>query len=201
MARSWARTARAIAIAIAVGGCSSSENSPRATTTHSAEALRITGVAPNGQSYPKPVMCNSHGHCYGVYAGDLALLGVVGVSSEPDGATPLAHYRSATADLKAKAITELQRHRGAGLVRCDPEVCDDRDTCGLVVTDIYPNRPDGYVDGSVQPPMKGRPLRWLPSPDYRTVTYATSDRGPAATGALLITLDCNGGCRKVATTR
>jgi hypothetical protein len=196
MAASSGRVVQVIAFAIAVGGCSSSDAPQAASTTRSAGPLRITGVAPNGQAYPQLLGCESTDNSLTVYAGDVALLGVVGVSSEPDGATPLAHYRSSLADLKAKVIAELQRHRAAGLVACDPAVCDDRDACGLVVTDIYPYTPDGFDDGSVMAPPEGRPLRWQPSADYRRVTYATSDRGPTATRAVWITVGCDGGCKK-----
>lgn len=201
MADSMGRASRAIAFALALCACSTSGDPPRSPTSRATMLLHLAGVAPNGRPYPDLLMCGSDNNYLSVYAGDVALLGVVGVSSEPDGATALAHYRSATADLKAKVIAELQYHHGAGLVACDPNVCDDRDACGLVVTDIFPNTPDGFTDGSVSSPPEGFPLRWQPSADYRRVTYATSEKGPTATGGLLIVVECHGGCRKVAATR
>ena len=186
----------ALAFACASCGCTTADDPARTARAGGVEAshqpLRFDGMAPNGRPYPKQVECRSQRAFVSIYAGDLAKLAIVGKSNAADDATPLAHYRSAATDLEQKTIAELKRLHGAGLIRCHSEDCGADEACGLFVTAIHPNTPDGHADGSVMPPNPDVPKRWTPSADYRQCTYASSDAGPAATGVQILTVGCSG---------
>lgn len=189
---------RSLLLAFASAACScanpgaSSPGSEEGGVGSAAPSMRIEGMAPNGHPYPRLVPCRSQRIFVSIFAGDLAKLGIVGVSAAPEGATPLDHYLSSAADLEAKTMAELVRRHGAGLVKCESAACREDASCGLFVDRIHPNAPDGDARGAIVPDDSALPKRWKASADHRTCSYATSPAGPAATAVFQLTVGCKG---------